>query len=364
MSLSKRVNVFLERARNLQPTSPKLSNPARSPTKHLEDRQGKPSSPAITQAKQLKPPPEASLISDIEQMIDSFLRNRSDTLKRVISTQHKELQFVEEVKKTIEAEKLKSKNSGFANIEKEYKDKAEKILMIVKQEASRIDAKLVEFQAENLKLKLQLSEKNIEAVDRKLQKEIFNIEQVLNELRGRAAATAAAGGRGGVGRFGNVEKLIGLKGVVFDGSLDGVFEEVAGDDENYCSEIAERIVAEGLKWDDKVGQLEIEIERRRRRYQSLDQKIKNFYQRRCEVRFEDEDFGTRQVRSETFGNAPKPVENVPKPEENGRDRKDVEFVNLTQNHPDLQNTVQNLLNQVFSDIILEIDTNTFNSNSE
>lgn len=334
----------------MQPASPKLSTPTRSPAKHFEDRQLKPSSPTTIQIKHQKPSTEASLISDIEQMIDSFLRNRTDTLKRVISTQHKESKFVEEVKKTIEAEKQKSKNSGFADIEKEYKDKAEKILMIVKQEASRIDAKLVELQAENSKLKFQLSEKNIEAVDKKLKNEIYCVEQVLNELRKRE--------KKGSENLGKIEKLIGLKGIVFDGSLDRDIEEIVGEDKSFCFEIAEQIVACGGVWDGKIKELEDEIEKRRIRYQGLDFKIKSFWKRKGEIKVDDEDFGSRQVRSDTFGNAPRIAGN-------GWAGMDVGVVSSTQQiHPSLQTTVQALLSQVFSELILEIESTSITSNNE
>ena len=282
-------------------------------------------------------------------MIDSFLRNRSDTLKRVSSTQHKESKFVEEVKKTIELEKQKSKNSGLAEIEKEYKDKAEKLLMIVKQEAARIDGKLVDLQGENARLKSSLSEMKVLAVDIKLRREVYNIEQVLNELRVRT-------GDGDL-ESDKIRKLIELKGMVYDGSLDQEICEIVGDDEMICYPISEVILAKKLEWDGRIRGLEQEIECRRVRYQGLDQEIKGFWMRRREELCEEEEFGTRETRSDTFGNVP---QTVFLGAGNGGSAVSLSL----QSPPDLQTTVNNLLGQVFSELILEIEASTLISNSE
>jgi hypothetical protein len=285
MSLSKRVNVFLERARNLHSTSPKLTQKSRSPVKQLETY-----SPKNSFTPSSKPCQENPLIADLEQMIDSFLRSRTDTLKRVENTSQKERKFIEEVKKTIESEKIKSKNSGISDMEKEYKEKAEKILAIVKQEASRIDRKLVELQAENLKLKQQLTEKNLEVVDKKLLREVYSVDQVLSNL----SSDLKVNDQKEV-----TKKLLNIKGTVYDGSLDSEIFHLLSDTDNLSSILAFEILSKSSSWESRLNSLEQEIEKRRSKYQNLDHQIKNLLNPNTS---EVPEFGSRQVRSATFGN--------------------------------------------------------------
>ena len=221
--------------------------------------------------------------------------------------------------------------------------------MIVKQEAARIDGKLVDLQAENIRLKSSLSEMNIHAVDTKLKNEVYCIEQVLNELRVRADEADLQNEK--------IGKLVQLRGMVYDGSLDEVIKEIVAGDEMICYPISEMVLVKKQEWNRRIRKLEDEIEVRRVRYQRLDKEIKEFVNRKSESLLEEEEFGTRETRSDTFGCIPQGLnKNGPNGGLAG---------NLGSQSPaDLQTTVATLLTKVFSELILEIESNQSKSNSE
>lgn len=289
MSLSKRVNVFLERARQLQSASPKLLAKPRSPVKSTSPHEPKPASPTAP-IKQTNI--ENDLLQNLETMIETFLKTRTETSKRLELHKQKESKFIEEIKKSLEFEIERKKSSGLAEMEKEFKEKTEKVLMIVKQEAMNIDKKLVEMQNENLKLKQALSEKNIEVIDKKIMLEISTIGQVLDHL------AQGASGKG----FSKVDQLLELDGTVFDGSLENEIEEVIGEDACLMNIISSEILERESDWKKKLPRLESEIELRRKKYKKLDKRIKKWLKK--PESDEEEFFGHRETRSDTFGCVP------------------------------------------------------------
>ena len=300
MSLSKRVNVFLERARQLQSASPKLSKKPPSPVKSNSPYEPKPTSPT-TSIKQTSI--ENDLVQNLETMIETFLKTRTETSKRLDLHKQKESKFIEGIKKSLEFEIEKKKSSGLLEMEKEFKEKTEKVLMIVKQEALNVDKKLVEMQNENLKLKQALSEKNIEVIDKKIMLEISTIWQVLDHL------AKQAGGKG----FIKVDQLLELKGNVFDGSLDFEVEEIIGEDECLTNIIASEILDRENEWKEKLSRLESEIELRRKKYKKLDRSIKKGPKKPEKKHESDEEefFGHRETRSDTFGCVPVQPKRIP-----------------------------------------------------
>lgn len=299
MSLSKRVNVFLERARQIQTASPKLQMSSRSPVK--SNQHSKPASPTLpTRQEKI----EKDLLENLESMVETFLKTRNETSKRLEIHKQKESKFIEEIKKSLELEIEKKKSLGLAELEKEYKEKTDKVLKIVRQEALNIDRKLVEIQSENLKLKQKLSEKNIEVIDMKILKEISSVGQVLERLLSEEHEK----------NYFKLDQLLELNGNVFDGSLDEDIARIVGDEFGLMAHIAAEIEARSNEWRDKLSRLESEIELRRKKYKKLDKKLKQgprLTKKKESFGDEEEFFGHRETRSDTFGCIPVQPKKLP-----------------------------------------------------
>ena len=184
MSNANRANVFLERARQLSSSSPLKNNySSKSPGTSFEER---PSNSSIKQDRRLVHTPsqstEPDIINTLETMIDDFLMSRYSTHKKIENHKQNEFRVITELKKTLDAEIEKSKTNDMKVLEKVYKDKADKVLMIVKQEALSMDKKLSAFREENNRLKQALSEKNIQAVDAKISGGTMSLYKILETL--------------------------------------------------------------------------------------------------------------------------------------------------------------------------------------
>ncbi|OMJ81950.1 hypothetical protein SteCoe_17490 [Stentor coeruleus] len=186
MSLSNKVNVFLERARQFSGTSPIKTtySQKRIPTKTQQEKtlpnnmQSK-SSSKFQSKSDLS---QQNLVVDLEDLINDFLKSRCDANKKLHTHKQKELKIISDIKQTLDIELEKSKSQDISSFEKLCQEKTEKVLLIVKEEAKAMDKKLLKLTHENTKLKQILSEKNIEIVDKKLWDERTNIKTILTKL--------------------------------------------------------------------------------------------------------------------------------------------------------------------------------------
>lgn len=186
MSAANRVNVFLEKARMLSSSSPtKNIYASKSPSRIPPAKSPRFVSPMKQERKTIsgtRTSAEPDLINNLENMIEDFLKSRYSAHEKIQSYKENEFKVITELKETLDAEIEKSKANDINNWEKHYKDKAEKVMMIVKQEAMNMDKKLVEIRNENIILKQRLSEKNIEEVDKKIFIEARSVHGILNRL--------------------------------------------------------------------------------------------------------------------------------------------------------------------------------------
>lgn len=199
MSAANRVNVFLEKARMLSSSSPtKNIYASKSPSRMPSAKSPRVVSPMKQEKKNIsatRTSAEPDLINNLENMIEEFLKSRYSAHEKIQNYKENEFRVIAELKETLDVEIEKSKANDVNNWEKHYKDKAEKVMMIVKQEAMNMDKKLVEIRNENSQLKQRLSEKNIEEVDKKIFTESRSINGILNRLCEKAEKVLTEKGR-------------------------------------------------------------------------------------------------------------------------------------------------------------------------
>ena len=190
MSITNRVNVFLERARQLSSTSP-IKSPyvSKSPLKSHEERLLQNDS-TIRQERKISHLSKINSVpnngNNLESMVEDFLKSRYTAHKKRENHNEKELKVITELKNTLDLEIEKSKiNTNNQSLEKTYNEKADKVLMIVKHEAMNMDKKLKTLQEENIKLKQMLSEKNIEIVDAKINRKRLTVQEILQMFSSR-----------------------------------------------------------------------------------------------------------------------------------------------------------------------------------
>lgn len=186
MSLSNRVNVFLERARQFSSTSPIKTTYSQKkiPTKAQQEKTlpGEIRSKSSSKLQTKRENSQQNLVVDLEDMINDFLKSRCDANKKLHTHKQKELKIISDLKQTLDIELEKSRSQDIYSFEKLCQEKTEKVLLIVKEEAIAMDKKLLKLTHENIRLKQILSEKNIEIVDKKLWDERSNVKGILTKL--------------------------------------------------------------------------------------------------------------------------------------------------------------------------------------
>jgi hypothetical protein len=229
MSITNRVNIFLERARQLSSSSPLKTTKVSKTSPHGDKLNVQQSKPA---KKLTRPVPKSDIVHSLESMIDDLLESRYSVNKKIESHKQKELSVITELKKILDVEINKNKITDLQSCEKLYKEKNEKVLAIVRQEALNMDKKLSEITAENFKLKQALTAKNIEFVDKK----IFG-EKINGIITDKAHKT---------GNFDSQIKSILLLGYknLFSDKIDDLIADIVGDNEynlipEICSALCE-----------------------------------------------------------------------------------------------------------------------------
>ena len=220
--MANRVNVFLERARQLSSISP-LKIPAKTPTKSADDKTARSISPNSSEKpfQSNKKTNDPDVINNLESMIENFLQSRYNIHKKIENHKQKELKVISELKKTLEDQIEKSKSNDLQICEKIYQAKAEKVLMIVKQEALNMDKKLAALNEENFRLKKALLEKKIEYVDNKILGKVLNADEVVAKLAQKSFAK---------GSEESIEKIVNLKRFC---EFDEVFQNIQDFEEVY-----------------------------------------------------------------------------------------------------------------------------------
>lgn len=186
MSLSSRVNVFLERARQFSSISPVKS--ASLYEKDLgRQHQERTMSSEIGMRHSLKSvtrqeSDKKHMLGELEIMIEDFFKSRYDVSKKLQTFKHKELKIITDLKKTLDIELEKNKIDDMHTFENLCREKTEKFIQIVKEEAIAMDKKLLDLAKENSKLKQILSEKNIELIDKKNHDSKGNLNSALSRL--------------------------------------------------------------------------------------------------------------------------------------------------------------------------------------
>jgi hypothetical protein len=270
MAISTRVNVFLERARMLSSSSPKVQNKSKSPTRMQEDRSLRVNSPFQTHTRKGSTGKiaENDPITEMETTLNDFMRSRYNISKTIESHKQIEQRFIRDLKSTLEGEIEKNKYNEHGNGERSYKEKAEKVLMIVKEQALSIDRKMNQLKQENAQLKQMLTEKNLEMVDQKLNEERANVGFFIDEMAKKSA------------RRGFEREEISRIAALADFKMrpkqleDLITQIIQNNEKEMIGEICRSIVEKQNEFDIHFESLKITIEEKRSYSEFLTQKLK------------------------------------------------------------------------------------------
>jgi len=182
-----RVSSFVQRAKKLSSysnKSPSITNSSETPPKlklfdqkdssqdseklksvvHKSIERGSP----VEQVKTTKEPKNPT-IEHMQRVFENFLKSRKKAKEEQKTIRETEEKVIERIKNSIRSEKERYKSySKTEELESAYKNKSEKVMNIVQEQALKMDKKLSELQEENARLKQQLAAKTLTSVDGKI----------------------------------------------------------------------------------------------------------------------------------------------------------------------------------------------------